>query len=1252
MMCANYCRGRITVLAALVVGIGGALGSAAIGEPRITQPPAADAAVADEKLALAKAVADAIRADPVWKTPVRGNVTLAETGNELPGMRDRAGAGEIAIRWHSSNAAVLSDTDRRDRDDVIRKGVVRRGATDQQVRLTATITPPGSASIAVPLDLVVAARPDVQPENEAYLFVYFTGDSIEGEKLRFAVSDGNDALNWQEINRAQPMLQSEFGTRGVRDPFILRSAEGDRFFLLATDLSVGRTGWGGATDKGSSHLEIWESTDLIHWGNQRHVLVNTPRAGMTWAPEATYDPTLGAYVVYWTSALFNDDARRTGDGNGPQILMSTTRDFRTFTPPTPWFKSADLPELVRDKGMIDTTVLKDGETFYRFTKVTQKQGCPSPDIIGQRSTSLRAAGDSGRWSVIDRCIGRKAGTPEVEGPSAFVTNKGDISGYRYYLWVDNYGGVGYIPLATNSLEGPIRWTYPKKFRLPASPRHGSVLSITRNERKRLVDRWGVGPSSDRASPAQTVSAESVAATWVVPPVVASGIRLPTPVGTKVHWSADRPGLREDTLFNTGIQPSTVRLTGTLTLPGGASAVKNFTVHVLGGKAHRLFAYARTPTGTHDANQPVIARSVHFALGEDGRAPKPLNGNYGVLFPTGAYVSIDQVALHGIIDPSPFYFADGSLGIIATRINMATNKADQPNAALIFKADPARPETFVELGMVDLRATNGVHSPQAVWDTSAKRYVVSWKNRSGLSEWTAITDLARTERIKTPYFPANNGYRSQIVSAGNVGTPQAGDVTEVASPVSGDIRSYLTNAEKIESLPISALAATKLGNRYGRIANTTVTVDPQTVARGDIASVTAARATLSYSDDSTATRAVDWNKADIDRLRRGIRGTYKIRGTVRLPTYPDVFAYNRADPAIYRFERSGVTKYLFVATDDTDNNNVGSVHLPMRVADTIAELADDNGGRQREVDLLNRRTRKDRTVEGRVIAGCYWAPELHEIGGRLTILFAPCFNPDNDQSNENGIWSSVEAHLMQLRDGGDPANPADWSRPAAVRKADGSALGRPSFAKNISLDMSYFEVGQQSYYAWSQRYLTTSGPIGDPLTWIAKVDPSAPTRLTSEPKPIIAPNLSFEENLAEGAYALFRKGSVNLIYSSSGVSPTYVVGGVRADARSDLTNIDSWQKYMAPLQKSVPMPAGVTDYRQYQQGPGHGSFTTDPDGNTLYVYHSWGDGVGGNGRDTRVRRAHWSADDRPILDMTEEEEVALRNRSVEMVVTIH
>lgn len=104
-------------------------------------------------------------------------------------------------------------------------------------------------------------------------------------------------------------MTSDQGEKGVRDPFILRSAEGDKFYMIATDLKInGGNGWGAAQTSGSQSLMVWESTDLVNWSDMRMVEVSASiNAGCTWAPEATYDPITGEYIVYWASKVSEDN---------------------------------------------------------------------------------------------------------------------------------------------------------------------------------------------------------------------------------------------------------------------------------------------------------------------------------------------------------------------------------------------------------------------------------------------------------------------------------------------------------------------------------------------------------------------------------------------------------------------------------------------------------------------------------------------------------------------------------------------------------------------------------------------------------------------------------------------------------------------------------------------------------------------------------------------------------------------------------
>jgi beta-xylosidase len=413
-----------------------------------------DATVLPDESDQAKADAAAAAIELVHPDDVRGHLTLPADGTY-----------GSTITWASSDPAVVSAD-----------GIVQRpahGAGDASVTLTATVTV-GSATKARDIPLTVRQLPAPAP-YAGYAFSYFTGNSVAGEKIYFAASRGNNALKWDELNGGQPVLESTYGERGLRDPFLIRSPEGDRFFLIATDLSIGRNGdWDRAQRQGSRYLEIWESTDLKSWSEQRHVLVSPPTAGNTWAPEAYWDTDLQQYVVFWASKLYaEDDPGHTG-GTYNRMLYATTRDFVTFSEAKVW---QDI-----GSSRIDSTVIKEGGSYYRFTKDEGAGTTGCSDIIQEKNDSLTEPDLVGAkaWTFQDGCIGRDAGTSAVEGPTVFKRNPGDTSGKQYYLFVDEYGGRGYIPLTTDDLEAP-DWKVPADYRLPASPRHGTVLPVTQAE---------------------------------------------------------------------------------------------------------------------------------------------------------------------------------------------------------------------------------------------------------------------------------------------------------------------------------------------------------------------------------------------------------------------------------------------------------------------------------------------------------------------------------------------------------------------------------------------------------------------------------------------------------------------------------------------------------------------------------------------------------------------------------------------------
>ncbi|MGC0406190.1 beta-xylosidase [Streptomyces sp. SAI-126] len=380
----------------------------------------------------------------------RGNLTLPATGDY-----------GTTVSWSSANPAVVSA------EGVVHRPAHGDGATTAE--LTATVTK-GEAKATRTFTAKVPELPARQA-LKGYMFSYFTGEGTsDGEQLYAALSKGDDPMKWRELNDGKPVLTSTLGEKGLRDPFIIRSPEGDKFYQIATDLRIyGNGDWDASQRTGSKSVMVWESTDLVHWTNQRLVKVSPDSAGNTWAPEAYYDSKLGEYVVFWASKLYDNEAH-SGDTYN-RMMYATTRDFYTFSEPKVWVD--------RGYSVIDSTMIQNNGTYYRLSKDERNNTSSTPNskfIFEEKSDSILNL----NWTAVAEGIGKGA-MNAAEGPLVFKSNTEE----KWYAFLDEFGGRGYIPFETTDLDSGT-WTPVADYDLPARPRHGTVLPVTQAEYDRLL----------------------------------------------------------------------------------------------------------------------------------------------------------------------------------------------------------------------------------------------------------------------------------------------------------------------------------------------------------------------------------------------------------------------------------------------------------------------------------------------------------------------------------------------------------------------------------------------------------------------------------------------------------------------------------------------------------------------------------------------------------------------------------------------
>lgn len=298
-----------------------------------------------------------------------------------------------------------------------------------------------------------------------YLFATFKGEqTLMSEQVYFALS--RDGRKWDALNGGDPVLVSRIGEKGVRDPYLMRTRDGKSFVMIATDLSIHHNGdWKRAQTAGSRSIVIWESPDLVRWSEPRLAEVAAPDAGCAWAPEAVADEESGDYLVFWASKTRRDGFAK------HRIWATRTPDFRTFGEPFIYIeKPGDI---------IDTTIVRDGGKFHRFSKDEQHKA-----ILLESAPSL-----TGPWQqVTGFSLSRLRG---YEGPECYQLEPAAAG--RPAVWclvLDHYArGEGYIPYITEDISTGDFKQAPG-FQFPFRFRHGSILPVTEPEFRRLESSLG------------------------------------------------------------------------------------------------------------------------------------------------------------------------------------------------------------------------------------------------------------------------------------------------------------------------------------------------------------------------------------------------------------------------------------------------------------------------------------------------------------------------------------------------------------------------------------------------------------------------------------------------------------------------------------------------------------------------------------------------------------------------------------------
>ena len=153
-----------------------------------------------------------------------------------------------------------------------------------------------------------------------YAMAYFTeSPTMAAANYRLHLAVSADGLNWTPLNQNNPVATPTLGSKGLRDPFILRKQDGgvrraghrpERHRLVVPEPVPARLGL----------------RRPAHFSNYRLLKVHS-LATHAWAPEAVWDPARGQYAVVYSAVV----------GGHNVLMVNYTSDFVTASAPQIFF---------------------------------------------------------------------------------------------------------------------------------------------------------------------------------------------------------------------------------------------------------------------------------------------------------------------------------------------------------------------------------------------------------------------------------------------------------------------------------------------------------------------------------------------------------------------------------------------------------------------------------------------------------------------------------------------------------------------------------------------------------------------------------------------------------------------------------------------------------------------------------------------------------------------------------------------------